>query len=76
MNPTPQQQNRNIAKLPPSRQLAELQYKYRGGLFAGEEEREALKRIIYKSKQIETGLFGSDDLPEDDRSTDDLIPAS
>lgn len=69
------QHNRVIAKLPPSRQLAELEYKYRGGLFAGDAEREALKRMIYRCSDVNTGMFADDVLPEDDRNTDDLIPA-
>lgn len=66
-------QNRDIAKLPPRRQLLELEHRFSGGLFAGEAEREALKRMIYP-KQPGQGLFADERLPEDDRETNDLQP--
>ncbi len=69
-----QKQNRDIAKLPPRRQLLELEHRFGGGLFSGEAEREGLKRMIYP-KQPGQGLFADDGLPEDDRETDDLMPA-
>lgn len=67
-------QNRDIAKLSPRRQILELEHRFSGGLFSGETEREALRRIIYPKQEFTSGLFADERLPEDDRETNDLQP--